>query len=98
MVASRMHHAHQALEAGDKEKALLWVNMALALDETFVTGLRMKEQLTGRRAEIPSVVVCDNPRLPSSLKTRSCAIFLSSATRARTCSSAIENEGQRHCL
>ncbi len=53
LVAAHMREARQHLDAGNDDKALWSLNMALRLDPTFVAGLRMKEQLSGERVYWP---------------------------------------------
>ncbi len=47
MTASHMAKAREHLEAGNKDKALWHVNLALHLDPTMVDAMRLKQELTG---------------------------------------------------
>jgi len=53
MVAGHMREALEHQEAGDSERALWAVNMALMLDPMFVEGRRLKEELAGNRIDWP---------------------------------------------
>jgi hypothetical protein len=53
MTAAHIRDALDYLEKGEKDKALLYANMALSLDPTTSEAMRIKTELNGERALWP---------------------------------------------
>ena len=53
LISSHVKNAADALERGDKDKALYSANMALSLDPTFVEARRIAESITQQRVYTP---------------------------------------------
>jgi type IV pilus assembly protein PilQ len=53
LTSSHLRDAMDRLDAGDVDRALWSVNMALTLDPSFVEARRFKEQITGQRMYLP---------------------------------------------
>lgn len=59
MTAAQLRDALQAIDAGDRDKALYHVDLALSLDPRQVEAIRLKEKLTGQRTYWPERSMLD---------------------------------------
>ncbi|MFA7237079.1 MAG: secretin N-terminal domain-containing protein [Phycisphaeraceae bacterium] len=59
MTAAQLRDALQAIDAGDSDKALYHVDLALSLDPRQVEAIRLKEKLTGQRTYWPERSMLD---------------------------------------
>ncbi|MHB1156696.1 MAG: secretin N-terminal domain-containing protein [Phycisphaerales bacterium] len=59
MTAAQLRDALQAIDAGDRDKALYHVDLALSLDPRQVEAIRLKEKLTGQRIYWPERSMLD---------------------------------------
>lgn len=59
LTASHLRDALRAIEAGDRDKALWEVDLALGLDPRQIEAIRLKEKLTGQRTYWPGRTMLD---------------------------------------